>query len=282
MTMPATRVAPAQRIRVLLADDHAVFRQGLRRLLETERDFLVVGEAANSEEAVALVSQLRPDILLLDLSMPGGSGLEALTTLARIDVAVKVVVLTAEIEREQIVRALQLGARGVLLKSSAADLIFKGLRTIMAGQHWVDRQTVTDLVELVKELSGSPRQPSSNKFGLTRESRHREKARDQRGHGQAPSDADLLEDRCVEPTRAGAVCDASPTRQALTVRSTTDVPGPGTNGRCARSAVSLPLTQSRHPCPPSGCRTLERLVLMEGRAGLSFFRFERRQLRSAA
>jgi two-component system nitrate/nitrite response regulator NarL len=167
MTMPATRVAPAQRIRVLLADDHAVFRQGLRRLLETERDFLVVGEAANSEEAVALVSQLRPDILLLDLSMPGGSGLEALTTLARIDVAVKVVVLTAEIEREQIVRALQLGARGVLLKSSAADLIFKGLRTIMAGQHWVDRQTVTDLVELVKELSGSPRQPSSNKFGLT-------------------------------------------------------------------------------------------------------------------
>jgi two-component system, NarL family, nitrate/nitrite response regulator NarL len=168
MTMPATRVAPAQRIRVLLADDHAVFRQGLRRLLETERDFLVVGEAANSEEAVTLVSQLRPDILLLDLSMPGGSGLEALSMLARIDVAVKVVVLTAEIEREQIVRVLQLGVRGVLLKSSGADLIFKGLRTIMSGQHWVDRQTVTDLVELVRELSGSPRQGSSNKFGLTK------------------------------------------------------------------------------------------------------------------
>jgi DNA-binding NarL/FixJ family response regulator len=165
--MPATRVAPAQRIRVLLADDHAGFRQGLRRLLETERDFHVVGEAANSEEAVALVSQLRPDILLLALSMPGGSGLEALTTLARLDVAVKVVVLTAEIEREQIVRALQLGARGVVLKSSGPDLIFKGLRTIMAGQHWVDRQTVTDLVERVKELSGPPRQASSNKFGLT-------------------------------------------------------------------------------------------------------------------
>jgi two-component system, NarL family, nitrate/nitrite response regulator NarL len=166
MTMPATRVLP-QRIRVLLADDHVVFRQGLRRLLETERDFLVVGEASTGDEAVTLVSQLRPDMLLLDLSMPGVSGLDTLATLAASEVPVKAVVLTAEIGREQVVRALQLGARGVLLKSSCADLIFKGLRTIMAGQHWVDRQTVTDLVELVRELSGSPRQSSSNKFGLT-------------------------------------------------------------------------------------------------------------------
>ena len=88
MTMPATRVL-AQRIRVLLADDHAVFRQGLRRLLESERDFLVVGEATNGEEAVALVAQLRPDILLLDLSMPGGSGLDTLAALARSEVPVK-------------------------------------------------------------------------------------------------------------------------------------------------------------------------------------------------
>jgi two-component system, NarL family, nitrate/nitrite response regulator NarL len=166
MTMPAPRVL-AQRIRVLLADDHAVFRQGLRHLLEAERDFLVVGEATSGEEAVAMVSQLRPDILLLDLLMPGGSGLDVLASLARSDVPVKAVVLTAAIEREQVVRALQLGARGVLLKSSGADLIFKGLRTIMAGQHWVDRQTVTDLVQLVRELSGTPRPMSSNKFGLT-------------------------------------------------------------------------------------------------------------------
>jgi two-component system, NarL family, nitrate/nitrite response regulator NarL len=166
MTMPATRVLP-QRIRVLLADDHAVFRQGLRRLLETERDFLVVGEASTGQEAITMVSQLRPDILVLDLSMPGLPGLDVLAAIAGGDVPVKAVVLTAEIGREQVVRALQLGARGVLLKSSGADLIFKGLRTIMAGQHWVDRQTVTDLVELVRELSGSPRQSPSNKFGLT-------------------------------------------------------------------------------------------------------------------
>ncbi len=166
MTTAAARVV-AQRIRVLLADDHAVFRQGLRRLLETERDFLVVGEACDGEEAVALVSQLRPDIVLLDLSMPGLSGLDALTALAKVDVPVKAVVLTAEIEREQVVRALQLGARGVLLKSSGADLIFKGLRTVMSGQHWVDRQTVTDLIDLLRDLSAPAKPMTFNKFGLT-------------------------------------------------------------------------------------------------------------------
>lgn len=166
MTTAATRQV-AQRIRVLLADDHAIFRQGLRRLLETERDFLVVGEASSGEEAVSMVCQLRPDILLLDLAMPGTSGLDALAALARTDVPVKSIVLTAEIEREQIVRALQLGARGVLLKSSGADLIFKGVRTVMMGQHWVDRQTITELIDMLRELSSPARPTSCNKFGLT-------------------------------------------------------------------------------------------------------------------
>jgi two-component system nitrate/nitrite response regulator NarL len=166
VTTAATRVLP-QPIRVLLADDHAVFRQGLRRVLETERDFLVVGEAANSEEAVTMASQLHPDILLLDLTMPGASGLDALTRLATTDVPVKPVVLAADIGREQIVRALQLGARGVLRKTDAADLIVKGLRTVMAGQHWVDRQTVSDLLKLLRDVSTTPKPAGSNKFGLT-------------------------------------------------------------------------------------------------------------------
>jgi two-component system, NarL family, nitrate/nitrite response regulator NarL len=167
VTTVATHALP-HRTRVLLADDHTVFRQGLRRLLETERDFLVVGEATNGAEAVEMVTQLRPDILLLDVSMPGASGLDALAALAKTDVPVKSVVLTAEIARDQVVRALQLGARGVLLKSLSADLIFKGLRTVMSGQHWVDRQTVTDLVDLIREMSGPAKSAShNNKFGLT-------------------------------------------------------------------------------------------------------------------
>jgi DNA-binding NarL/FixJ family response regulator len=114
-----------------------------------------------------MAAQLRPDILLLDLAIPGTSGLGALTSLASVG-PVKSIVLTTQIEREQVVRALQLGARGVLLKSSCPDLIFKGLRTVMTGQHWVDRQTVTDLVDLLRERS-APAKPTSsyNRFGLT-------------------------------------------------------------------------------------------------------------------
>jgi two-component system, NarL family, nitrate/nitrite response regulator NarL len=166
MTGTAPRVL-TQRIRVLLADDHPVFRQGLRRLLEGERDFLVVGEANDGREAIAMAAQLRPDILLLDLSMPGGSGLDALCELTKCPAPVKAVVLTAEIEREEIVKALRLGARGVLLKSSGSDLIFKGLRTVMQGQLWVDRQTVTDLVALLRDMSAPARAASANSFGLT-------------------------------------------------------------------------------------------------------------------
>jgi len=156
-----------QRIRVLLADDHPVFRQGLRKLLEGERDFLVVGEASDGQEAVDMAAQLRPDILLLELAMPGRSGLDALNELANQPLPIKSVVLTAEIDREKIVKALQLGARGVLLKNSNSDLIVKGLRTVMQGQLWVDRQTVTDLVALVREMQAPERGRSGNSFGLT-------------------------------------------------------------------------------------------------------------------
>jgi two-component system, NarL family, nitrate/nitrite response regulator NarL len=158
---------PGHRIRVIIADDHPIFRQGLRRLLESEHDFLVIGEAKDGPEAVDLASRLRPDILLLDISMPGGSGFDALRELSTRALPVRAVVLTAEINREQLVQALQLGARGVLLKTSATDLLFKGLRAVMEGQHWVDRQTVTDLVQTLRELT-KPTPLSTGQYGLTR------------------------------------------------------------------------------------------------------------------
>jgi two-component system nitrate/nitrite response regulator NarL len=158
-------------IRILIADDHPIFRDGLRKLLESEPGLRVVGQAADGADAVAMARQLQPDILLLDLAMPRVTGLEALRELTASSTPVRTIVLTAAIERDQIVTALQLGARGVILKEAATELLMKGIRSVMAGHHWVGRESVADLVQTLRDLMPPPgAEPKPKGFGLT----HRE------------------------------------------------------------------------------------------------------------
>jgi len=125
----------SQPIRIVIADDHPIFRDGLRRLLEAEADLKVIGEASDGAEAVKLARQLKPDILLLDLAMPRNPGLEALRELSSGSTnSVRVILLTAAAEKNQIVEALQLGARGVVLKDSATQLLLKSIHTVMAEE----------------------------------------------------------------------------------------------------------------------------------------------------
>ena len=156
-------------IRVLIADDHPIFRQGLRTILEAEDGFVVVAEAADGNEAVRLARDFQPDVLLLDLAMPGVSGMEALAELAAAPTPVRTIMLTAAIEKAEIVKALQLGAAGVVLKSSSTDLLFKSIRSVMAGQHWIGRDAVSDLVQALRAQIGAvPEKPARERFGLTR------------------------------------------------------------------------------------------------------------------
>lgn len=153
-------------IRIVIADDHAIFREGLRVLLETHRDYRVIGEATTGREAVRLAAALQPDLLLLDVSMPELTGLEALRQLQAGQTPMSVLVLTASIEREGMVKALQLGARGVVLKTAGSDVLFTAIRAVLEGQHWLDRGAVSDLVAAVRELS-MPQRRGRHPFGLT-------------------------------------------------------------------------------------------------------------------
>lgn len=156
----------AKPIRILIADDHGLFRDALRKLLETEPDFQVVGAAADGAEAVRLARQLAPDLLLLDLAMPRLTGIEALRELGTAPSPVRIVLLVGAIEKQQIVEALQLGARGVMLKDTATQLLLKCIRSVMAGEYWVGREQVSDLVELLR--AGVPSAGPPKTFGLTK------------------------------------------------------------------------------------------------------------------
>lgn len=154
--------------RIVIADDHTIFRDGLRRLLESEPEFQVIGEAADGAEALQLVHQLKPDVLLLDLAMPKMPGLETLRELATNGHRVRTILLTAAIEKRQIIEALQMGARGVIMKDAATTLLMKGIRTVMNGQFWVGREAVADMVSYLREKAAQQPPSPAKAYGLTK------------------------------------------------------------------------------------------------------------------
>jgi two-component system, NarL family, nitrate/nitrite response regulator NarL len=151
-------------IQVVIADDHPILRDGLRKLLEAEHDFSVVGEALDGHEALELTRRIEPNILLLDLAMPGLPSLEVLRVLNGSSLPTRTILLTASIRRDEIVKALQLGARGLVMKDAASQLLMKAIRIVMAGEYWISRESVAELVET---LRGQIFPTTVPKFGLT-------------------------------------------------------------------------------------------------------------------
>jgi DNA-binding NarL/FixJ family response regulator len=160
-------IKPAPAIRVVIADDHPIFREGLIKLIETRPELQVVGAVSDGDEALPLVAALQPDLLLLDLAMPRMTGLVALRELKGQKTSTRILILTAAIERTDITAALQLGARGVVLKESASDVLFKSIHAVMSGHYWLGRKQVADLAATLREISASYPAPTRKHFGLT-------------------------------------------------------------------------------------------------------------------
>jgi DNA-binding NarL/FixJ family response regulator len=168
-------------IKVVLADDECLFRASLRQLLavppqvikdvygvDVGSGFEVIGEAGTGEDTVRVVNTVRPDLLLVDLSMPRMSGLDALRELDACREATRTILLAGAIDRSQLLTAVHLGVRGLLLKDVTTELLFEAIMCVMAGQCWLEQTLVTHLLETVRPLIQSSAVGSGKQaYGLT-------------------------------------------------------------------------------------------------------------------
>jgi len=139
--------------RILIADDHAMLREGMRNLLEEEKDFQMVGEAADGEEAVRLASKLKPDIVIMDIVMPRLNGVEATKQIKQVSPATAVLILTAYADIRYIIGLLEAGACGYLLKNSPGQDVVKAIREVRSGESVLDPEVTRKLVQRLASLS---------------------------------------------------------------------------------------------------------------------------------
>src|SRR3984893_18555547 len=143
-------------IRVLIADDHPIVRDGLKKLLSLEEDFQVVGEASDGCEVLDKVQELDPDGVLLDLRMPNLDVLSALQALQQTNKRTRVIILTASEDKNEFVQAMKLGCSGIVLKQTAPDLIVKSIRKVNSGEIWLDSNTTAAVMrQFTTGLEGS-------------------------------------------------------------------------------------------------------------------------------
>src|SRR6201993_116163 len=143
---PLSGSATKTKIRIVVADDHPIFRDGLCRLLALEEDFVIVAQAHDGREVLQVLQEHEPDILLLDLKMPNLDGLGTLQRLQASRNQTKVIVLTASEDKSEFVQAVKFGTSGIVLKQTATELLIKSIRKVHAGEIWLDSHTTAAVI----------------------------------------------------------------------------------------------------------------------------------------
>ena len=160
----------AEPIRIAVADDHPIFRDGLRKLLSLECDFEVVAEARDGSEVADILARVEPDVLLLDLNMPRRDGMAALSAISRGRLKTKVIILTASEDPDQHVHALKHGASGIVLKQSATKLLAESIRKVYWGGIWLDAKGTASLMKHFSSSTSDPAEgPKSRKLSSREE-----------------------------------------------------------------------------------------------------------------
>lgn len=151
-------------IKVVIADDHTLFREGLKRILSLEKDLLVVGEASRGDEVTKVVERAKPDVLLLDLKMPKGDVVQTLLEVNEKSPGTKVLILTAFSEDENILNAAKGGAKGYVLKGIASTTLMQAIKTVHGGGFWIDREmpSADAFEEIVQAQSSRADAPALN------------------------------------------------------------------------------------------------------------------------
>ena len=151
----------AERIRVMIADDHALLREGLRKILEMEPDIEVVGEAADGVSAVQKARELRPDVVLMDVNMPGGGGLAATRIIRDQLPGVDVVVLTIHDDDEYVIEFVNAGAKGYMLKDVDPGYLIDGIRRVRAGESFIPAALMTRILQTLRRRTPASSAPAA-------------------------------------------------------------------------------------------------------------------------
>jgi DNA-binding NarL/FixJ family response regulator len=139
------------KVKIIIAEDHTILRDGLRALLSTQKEFEVIGEAGDGREAIRVVDKLEPDLVLIDLSMPKLNGMEAIHEIKRRNPQIKVIALTVHKNEEYILAALEAGANGYVLKDASQDELFMAIQYVMAGKKYLSPTISEKIVEVFLE-----------------------------------------------------------------------------------------------------------------------------------
>jgi DNA-binding NarL/FixJ family response regulator len=155
------------RIKLVIVDDHTLFREGIKKILALEKDIEIVGEAFDGEEVISVLNRCEPDIMLLDVKMERVNGLQVLPRIVEQFPLLKVIILTAQVSLAESVKAIRDGARGIILKHAASEFLIKGIRKVAEGELWADSSTMSQVVDSLSRKYRVDRSPEKGRKELS-------------------------------------------------------------------------------------------------------------------